>query len=193
MKQPIVFVDYDFDCRSIAEMVIAAGETAINSGFRAAGEIRPVEESKLLLLSELSEALEELRNGVNISATYFNEDKPGKPEGVIVEIADYCIRCFDILHSLGYIPMGSQRLRFYEIPESPIKFLSFLSTITEKAFEENEIPYYPAGNGIDKNALIAGVIMCGVFFEKIGVNFYGVIREKMGYNRKRPFKHGREF
>ena len=43
-----------------------------------------------LIHSELSEALEEWRDGKN--TTYFNPFTPGKPEGVPAELADVLIR-----------------------------------------------------------------------------------------------------
>lgn len=45
-----------------------------------------------LMHSELSEALEEFRNGHKINETYYNQDKPTKPEGVPAELADVVIR-----------------------------------------------------------------------------------------------------
>jgi NTP pyrophosphatase (non-canonical NTP hydrolase) len=45
-----------------------------------------------LMHSELSEALEEIRNGHAPSELYFNESKPLKPEGVPAELADVVIR-----------------------------------------------------------------------------------------------------
>ena len=42
--------------------------------------------------SELSEALEEYRNGKNINEIYYKE---GKPEGIPVELADCIIRILD--------------------------------------------------------------------------------------------------
>ena len=48
-----------------------------------------------LMHSELSEALEEHRNGHSPTEIYYNESKPAKPEGIPVELADCVIRIFD--------------------------------------------------------------------------------------------------
>lgn len=49
--------------------------------------------------SEVSEVLEELRNGRTVDETYHRED--GKPEGVPAELADVVIRCFDFAYVYG--------------------------------------------------------------------------------------------
>jgi NTP pyrophosphatase (non-canonical NTP hydrolase) len=45
-----------------------------------------------LFHSEISEALEEMRNGRALNEVYFNPEKPTKPEGVPAELADVVIR-----------------------------------------------------------------------------------------------------
>lgn len=54
-----------------------------------------------LMHSELSEALEEYRNGNTPSEVYFNENNPDKPEGIPVELADCVIRIFDFCGLYG--------------------------------------------------------------------------------------------
>ena len=58
-------------------------------------EKRSVGELIALMHSELSEALEEHRNGKQPGEVYYNDNKPNKPEGVAVELADCVIRIFD--------------------------------------------------------------------------------------------------
>ena len=69
-------------------------QTAVDHGWWEAD--RNVGEMLALMHSELSEALEEWRQGK--PDVYFVE---GKPEGFAVELADCIIRILDTLHSRG--------------------------------------------------------------------------------------------
>lgn len=54
-----------------------------------------------LMHSELSEALEEHRNGRSPDEIYFNNSKPDKPEGIPIELADCVVRIFDFCGLYG--------------------------------------------------------------------------------------------
>lgn len=63
-----------------------------------------IPEKKLLLMhSEISEGVEELRSGRSQTEVYFKKDKNGqmKPEGVPIEMADLIIRALDYCSKYG--------------------------------------------------------------------------------------------
>lgn len=63
---------------------------------------RTVPELMALMHSEISEALEEYRNGHEVTEIYLED---GKPEGVPIELADVLIRIFDMCGRHG-IPIA---------------------------------------------------------------------------------------
>lgn len=62
-------------------------------------EERSFPETIALIHSEISEALEEYRNGHDVTEIYYRHD--GKPEGVPIELADAIIRIFDYCGFVG--------------------------------------------------------------------------------------------
>ena len=73
---------------------------ALNKGWHDTH--RGVPELLCLIHSEISEALEEHRIGKAPNEIYYNGVKPGKPEGIPIELADAIIRIADFcgLHSI---------------------------------------------------------------------------------------------
>jgi NTP pyrophosphatase (non-canonical NTP hydrolase) len=69
-----------------------------------------------LMHSELSEALEEHRNGHSPTEVYYNEAKPNKPEGIPVELADCIIRIFDFCgkHDIDLESVISLKMKYNE-------------------------------------------------------------------------------
>lgn len=79
----------------ISDLQIQAYEIAAAHGWRA--RARSVGEAIALMHSELSEALEEWRDG----KMQVSQDATGKPEGFPVELADCIIRICDTAEELG--------------------------------------------------------------------------------------------
>lgn len=86
--------------RTISEWVRDSHEQAKGKGWHD-GPKRDFGTLIALMHSELSEALEEARNGHPMNETYTTDAHPGKPEGVGIEFADVLIRIFDACGLLG--------------------------------------------------------------------------------------------
>jgi hypothetical protein len=56
------------------------------------GDVGKFCEKLLLIVSEVSEALEEFRDGRSLTDVYYNAANPDKPEGIPIELADALIR-----------------------------------------------------------------------------------------------------
>lgn len=83
--------------KSINEWAKEVHQNAVDHGWwdsqRSAGELL------MLVVSEVSEAFEEIRNGHAMTETYYSEG--GKMEGVPSELADVVIRVMDLCEYYG--------------------------------------------------------------------------------------------
>jgi len=105
----------------IQDLVREAHQNALQHGWW--DDDRSVGECIALMHSELSEALEEYRDGYGVTDVRFEQDKEGnaKPEGLVVELADVVIRIadfcgrhgLDLSNALG-VKMEYNKLRPYK-------------------------------------------------------------------------------
>lgn len=88
---------------TINDLIVESYQTALEKGWHdnESGQRiqRNIGEAIALMHSELSEALEEYRNGNPLGAVTYRQGD-GKPEGFLVELADLFIRVADIVEAL---------------------------------------------------------------------------------------------
>lgn len=85
---------------SIPEWMRQSHETAVSKGWWPEGVDRSLGEQLALWHSEISEALEEWRDGHDLTEIRYEKDT-GKPVGFPIEVADLLIRVFDTCEKYG--------------------------------------------------------------------------------------------
>lgn len=83
-------------------------------GFRnSPGEpvARSMGDMHMLLITEIVESYQEHLDGRSPTEVYYTDDKPGKPEGIPVELADLFIRLMDFCERVGIDLQDIARLK----------------------------------------------------------------------------------
>lgn len=192
---------------NISQLVQAAHQNAVNKGWWE--EPRTYGELIALVHSEVSEALEDYRNGKKPTEVWYEAkningqiivrtDKPDeewKPCGIPSELADVCIRIFDIAGGYEWGKQLEEACHWINESEKREKWiaLSFvgklaiihaeLSKSLEK-FDYNDNP----GGAIDH--LAAVVVEVEFISKEYGIDLERAIAEKMQYNATRSQRHG---
>lgn len=184
--------------KSINEYVQAAHENAKSKGWW--DEERSLGEVLVLIHSEVSEALEDHRNGAEPDAIWYEKkagmeiklsvepvDETWKPCGIPSELADICIRVFDACGKYGW---GEVLERWYK-KAAPVTEQTVEET---KSFAENlnAIHYnlsecYRTGSAFWFAIVIQNVAKLAEIY---GIDLEQAIVEKMAYNATRPQRHG---
>ena len=89
-------------CKTLNCVQRSAWRNSHNHGFHKAkgNRFSRVNTRLMLMVSEIAEAMEELRDGHAPNETYFG--KGNKPEGVPIELADVVIRIGDFAQEYGF-------------------------------------------------------------------------------------------
>lgn len=87
---------------SLNELARTLYFTSESHGFEETPE--NVHTKLLLVVQEICEAQEELRTGHGVTDIYYNPEKPDKPEGFPIELADALIRILVMMAGRGINP-----------------------------------------------------------------------------------------
>lgn len=169
-------------------------------------EERPFYELIALVHSELSEALEEYRNGKGINEIYrkckhcgreqvaeytkchsCDSEDVMKLEGVPIELADVIIRIFDIMGERGY--------KYDEIlTGDPIYYASdfeLAELLTECHKSLSSVYVWEGADEEETTRWLLDVVgMIEGFSVKNGIDICEAVKIKHEYNKTRPYKHG---
>lgn len=193
--------------KNISQLVQAAHQNAIDKGWWE--EPRTYGELIALVHSEVSEALEDYRiPGRKPTDVWYEEkningqiiqrmDKPDeewKPCGIPSELADICIRIFDIAGKYGWGEKLHKEVK--ELSEIPTQerwqqtpfggklaciHMDLSSSLLEFDFNDRKQAVYYLGEAIVTVEQIA---------KEYGIDLDRAISEKMAYNATRPRRHG---
>lgn len=193
---------------NISQLVQAAYQNAVNKGWWE--EPRTYGELIALVHSEVSEALEDYRTpGIKPSDVWYERTlAPGvvakreeqkeatdKPCGIPSELADICIRIFDIAGKYGWEKSLETAYRWLSRHEKREKWtaapfggkLSIIHAELSKSLEELD---YNDNTGGAINHLAAVLVEVELVAQEYGIDLERAIAEKMAYNATRPHRHG---
>lgn len=147
-----------------------------------------VERYLLLIISEICEAQNELRDGHKVTHIYYSGPDNKKPEGFPVEIADAIIRILDIQAKLSLEIVVQRGKYIFDVPkELDNELLSIIGSVVHSLqaprSEQPDMTYH-------LNMALSGLF---VVADNCDIPIMDVIHEKLAYNRTRPPKHGRQF
>ncbi|CAM3319086.1 MULTISPECIES: nucleoside triphosphate pyrophosphohydrolase family protein [Paenibacillus] len=188
----------------ITNLVHEAHQNAVIKGWWE--EERTLGELIALINSEVSEALEDFRNGETPEHMWYERKAAGlvlksekrkstedKPCGIPSELADIVIRIFDLTGHYGWEERLEQSVaRMHLMPPGPNQ------VSVERPFAENLTiiqgwltdAYRGASDTLTISFLALAIIDTFRLAEIHSINLEKAIQEKMNYNATRPHRHG---
>ena len=192
----------------LRELIDGAYSCACNHGFH--DKELSVRHCLMLILTEVSEAVEADRKGLHavynaVEYCYSHEDKiyiesrsryfeRDIKSTLEDELADVCIRIFDLCGMLGIVP----KVYVDEIREKFDEVFGEMS-FCERMFELScQVTEYDADSDLedlsfmrDKLGMALSFLMC--MCKSMGIDIMMHIELKMRYNEMRPSKHGKKY
>lgn len=191
----------------IVDLVKESFETACSKGWWPANELvladRMLPEKVALMHSELSEALDEVLAGHLVNEIYFEDGV--KPAGVPIEMADVLIRVGDYVgarglllavavgHVLGFDGRAAEQVALQDIVENgktAFKSMRFDGRIAELHSTLSKV-LETWRKGVDTSETFARFTIDVISFcEAEGIPLETATRQKLAFNKTRPFRHG---
>lgn len=157
---------------------------AAEKGWHDEGLDKTFGECLMLMISEVSEALEEYRAGHNYNEIYYNPEKPQKPEGIPAELADYYIRLCDMCEQFGIdlqTDVDATTLVCVPVPKSSFtECLLFLCEETVDRWVESR----------EEQNMGTCFLVLEHICNRFNIDLDTAVTVKHEYNKTRPYRHG---
>lgn len=160
-----------------------------------------------LVHSEVSEALEDYRNGKAVNEVWYEykykgvtikecvssvieDDRNevlGKPCGIPSELADIVIRILDIC---GLYKWDVEETHEHSIGERELKGKTFLESISEIHLELSQAYIYRDAADSALDCLDSTIQIIEYICRQSDIDLKSIIRQKLEYNKTRGYKHG---
>lgn len=143
-------------------------------------------EIRMLVVSELAEALEEYRAGR--MDTWLNPERKFKPEGFWIEVADAAIRLMDWAETRGlYWDEGDAVFVLRGAVEKPRGFYTMNPV---EQLDAVTVVLHDSGQFSDDSLVWLGLSACFALAIAHKRDLLDLITLKLEYNKTRPYRHG---